>query len=89
MSTSSFSSLADALKFAKQVRDQPNAVHIEPGTRHWSILTRICAEVDAKGNLIPDAYLAALAIESGSQRITTDRDYSRFQELDWRHPLKQ
>lgn len=43
---------------------------------------------NAKGNLIPDAYLAALAIESGSEWITTDRDYSRFPGLRWRHPLE-
>jgi hypothetical protein len=41
----------------------------------------------AKGNLVPDAYLAALAIDSGSEWITTDRDYSRFPGLRWRHPL--
>jgi hypothetical protein len=43
--------------------------------------------VQAKGNLVADAYLAALAIESGSEWITTDRDYSRFPGLRWRHPL--
>ena len=36
---------------------------------------------------MPDAYLAALAIESGSEWITTDRDYTRFPNLRWRHPL--
>jgi hypothetical protein len=35
----------------------------------------------------PDAYLAALGIESGSEWITTDRDFSRFPGLRWRHPL--
>ena len=30
---------------------------------------------------------AAPAIESGSEWITTDRDYSRFPGLKWRHPL--
>ncbi len=44
-------------------------------------------EVEAKGNLVADAYLAALAIESGSEWITTDRDYARFKGLRWRHPL--
>ena len=33
-----------------------------------------------------DAWLAALAIESGSQWITLDRDFARFQGLDWRVP---
>jgi predicted nucleic acid-binding protein len=40
-----------------------------------------------KGHLVPDAYLAALAIEPGSEWITTDRDFSRFLDLRWRHPL--
>ena len=39
-------------------------------------------------DLVPDAYLAALAIESGSEWITTDRDFSRFPGLRWRHPLQ-
>ena len=43
----------------------------------------------ARGNLVPDAYLAALAIESGSEWITTDRDFSRFPGLRWRHPLAE
>jgi len=81
------SPLEDALAFASQVRHQPNAVMIEPGPRHWSIYVDLCQAVGARGNMIPNAYLAALAIESGSQWITTDRDYSRFPGLQWRHPL--
>jgi predicted nucleic acid-binding protein len=60
---------------------------ISPGSRHWGIFVDLCRKVGAKGNLIPDAYLAALAIESGSEWITTDRDYARFPGLRWRHPL--
>lgn len=81
------SDLASALAFAHEVRDQPNAVRIAPGPRHWEIFRRLCEASGAKGNLVADAYLAALAIESGSVWITTDRDYSRFPGLKWRHPL--
>ncbi|MBM4037366.1 MAG: type II toxin-antitoxin system VapC family toxin [Planctomycetes bacterium] len=42
---------------------------------------------EAKGNLVADAFLAALAIENGCEWITTDRDYARFPGLRWRHPL--
>ena len=76
-----------ALTFANQVRDRTNCVVIRPGARHWEIFIRLCREVQCKGNLVPDAYLAALAIESGSEWITTDRDFSRFPDLRWRHPL--
>jgi len=76
-----------ALRFVEGLRAQPNAAVIAPGRRHWTIFSRLCREVAAKGNLVPDAYLAALAIESGSEWITTDRDFSRFPGLRWRHPL--
>ena len=82
------SSFDDALDFAIQVRDQAGAVSIQPGPHHWEIFTRLCRESGARGNLIPDAFLAALAIETGSDWVTTDQDYSRFNGLKWRHPLR-
>jgi uncharacterized protein len=76
-----------ALGFTELLRAQPNGVPVEPGQRHWDIFTGLCRTTGVKGNLVPDAYLAALAIESGSEWITTDRDFSRFPGLRWRHPL--
>jgi hypothetical protein len=81
------SPMAEALRFAALLRSQENCVVIAPGPRHWDIFHRLCSEAGVKGNLVPDAYLAALAIESGCEWITTDRDYSRFPGLRWRHPL--
>ncbi|MGI8847369.1 MAG: type II toxin-antitoxin system VapC family toxin [Candidatus Dormibacteria bacterium] len=82
------SPLDHALGFVEAIRAQPNAVPVSPGSRHWDIFTRLCRTVGTKGNLVPDAYLAALAIESGSEWMTTDHDYSRFPGLRWRHPLQ-
>ena len=76
-----------ALDFTDRLRIHENAVAVTPGERHWSIFTRLCRDAGARGNLIPDAYLAALAIESGSEWITTDRDFARFTGLRWKHPL--
>jgi hypothetical protein len=81
------SPLEAALEFAELLRSQPNAVPVTPGRRHWEIFSDLCAEARVKGNLVADAYLAALAIESGSQWVTTDRDFARFRGLRWRHPL--
>lgn len=78
---------AVALRFLEALRDRPNCVVVAPRARHWDIFTRLVREAGARGNLVPDAYLAALAIESGSEWITTDRDYARFPGLRWRHPL--
>jgi predicted nucleic acid-binding protein len=38
---------------------------------------------------VPDAYLAALALESGSQWVTTDRGFARYPGLRWAHPLDE
>ena len=75
-----FEDLVEAL------RSLPNCVLMAAGPRHWSIFTRLCRNSVAQGNLIPDAYLAALAIESGSEWITTDRDFGRFAGLRWSTP---
>ena len=83
------SSLEDALAFAHDVLDRINCVVVTPGRRHFAIFERLCREVGARGNLIPDAYLAALAIENGCEWISTDRDFSRFDGLRWAHPLRQ
>lgn len=81
--------IANALSFVTDVRDRPNCVRVSPGAHHFEIFTGLCRDVDAKGNLVADAFLAALAIESGSEWITTDRDFSRFPKLRWRHPLEE
>lgn len=80
--------LEHSLGFVKALRAQPNAVIVAPGPRHWEIFEHLCSAVDVKGNLVADAYHAALAIEHGSEWITTDGDYARFPGLRWRHPLK-
>jgi hypothetical protein len=81
------SPIEHALEFSEALRSGPNCVQVAPGPRHWEIFARLCRQAGVKGNLIPDAYLAALAIEHGSEWITTDRDYSRFTGLRWRHPI--
>ncbi|HKI05257.1 MAG TPA: type II toxin-antitoxin system VapC family toxin [Thermoanaerobaculia bacterium] len=82
------SPLEDALRFAETLRGQPNCRTVAPGPRHWQIFTQLCQAAGAVGNAIPDAYLAAMAIETGSRWITTDGGFNRFPGLDWRHPLR-
>ena len=79
--------LARAIAFAEAYRDRPNAVFVAPGARHWGVFTKLCQNAGARGNLVADAWLAALAIEWGCELVTTDRDFARFTGLRWRHPL--
>jgi len=75
-----------AMTFLEDLRDRPNAILVTPGTRHWGLFSELCRKASVRGNLVPDAYLAALAMESGCTFVTTDRDYSRFPGLDWMFP---
>ena len=76
-----------ALGFVNYLREHSGCVLVSPGEGHWGIFARLCTGAGAKGNLVSDAYFAALAIESGAEWITADRDYARFPGLRWRHPL--
>jgi uncharacterized protein len=78
-----------AFVFLDALRAQPNCVLLSPGPRHWEIFRALCEQSDAKGNLVSDAYHAALAIEHGCELITTDRDFARFPGLRWRHTLQR
>jgi hypothetical protein len=80
------SSIDEVLRFCNILLYQSNCVVIQPGERHWEIFSRLCVEAGVRGNLVPDAWFAALAIESGCDWITLDRDYARFPSLRWRVP---
>ncbi len=81
------SSSVEVFDFCRTLLEQPNASVVTPGERHWPIFERLCDHSKAAGNLAQDAWFAALAIESGCEWITTDRDYARFPGLNWRAPL--
>jgi len=76
-----------ALDFTAALLAAPACVRVLPGPRHWSIFSSLCLMAGARGGGVTDAYLAALAIESGSEWITADRGFARFPGLSWRHPL--
>src|SRR5436190_11495237 len=48
--------LPRAIEFCDFLLDQPNAVSISPGERHWEIFTGLCSDARATGNLVADAY---------------------------------
>lgn len=81
------STLQQALDSCHALRSAPAAAPLQPGKRHWEIFESLCRETNAKGNAVPDAYHAALAIENGATWVTTDRGFARFPGLRWRHPL--
>lgn len=59
----------------------------QPTDQHSQTLTTLLAG-ESKADLVPDAHLAAIAIEHGLTLCSTDRDFARFDGLRWIDPLK-
>lgn len=59
----------------------------QPTQRHPDVLGILLDGAGVQANLIPDAHLAALAIEHGLMLCSTDGDFSRFAGLRWQNPL--
>ena len=66
---------------------QPNVRLLQPGPRAWRHLTSMCEEGQAKGALVMDAHLAALAMEHGASIATSDRDFLRFPDVRIVNPV--
>ncbi|MCH7933396.1 MAG: PIN domain-containing protein [Gemmatimonadetes bacterium] len=64
----------------------PNVWTPEPAQRHREILRSLLPQTD-RSQLVPDAHLAALAIEYGLVLQSTDRDFARFSGLQWENPI--
>jgi toxin-antitoxin system PIN domain toxin len=79
--------LDQALAFIEHIRARRNITILTPGPRHWGIFIDMCKRGNAKGNLIPDAYHAALAVETGCEWVTLDRGFSRFPGLKCEIPF--
>ena len=55
--------------------------------RHRDNFARLLPSI-SRANLVPDAHLAALAIEHGLTLETADGDFARFPGLRWENPLR-
>jgi len=59
----------------------------EPGPGYAEILGDLLVRYEVTGNLVPDAQLAALALEYGLTVCSADTDFARFTEISWTNPL--
>lgn len=80
------SPMDDVLQFALQLRTQSHCLVAVAGERHWEIFAELCLHGNARGSLVSDAYLAAMAIEMGAELVTNDRGFGRWPGLHWRQP---
>ena len=60
---------------------------LAPGLNHLTNLQRFFDAVDGGAKLVPDAHIAALAIEYQAVVHSYDSDFGRFPGLQWLNPL--
>lgn len=77
----------EAWRFVSAWLDAPAAWIPLPTDAHASVFGALVMNYRLAGNLIPDAHLAALAIEHGLELASADTDFARFTELRWINPL--
>lgn len=65
----------------------PGVTLVQPTPRHWPLLATVAREGQARGPLMMDAHLAALAIEHGAVVHTNDRDFARFPGTRFTNPI--
>ena len=76
-----------ALEFCDAVLAAPATRVVRPGSRHWAHFRTLVSDLRLRGNDVPDAYLAALALEHGATFVTRDRGFARFGTLRILDPL--
>jgi toxin-antitoxin system PIN domain toxin len=66
----------------------PYVSWVAPGEHHWPLLRNLLKATGTAGNLVPDAHLAALAIEHGCPIYSADHDFKRFPGVEHINPLE-
>jgi toxin-antitoxin system PIN domain toxin len=81
-------SIASAWKQVESWLDRDTVWVPLPTDRHREALVKLLPSTYGRANLIPDAHMAALAIEHGLTLFSTDGDFARFPDLSWQNPLR-
>lgn len=71
------------LDYIEVLLDPPARV-MRAGPGHWPRFAALCRDLQLRGNLVPDASLAALALEQHAELVTFDRGFGRYPRLRWR-----
>lgn len=74
-------STEQALAFCERIRAAPMAERVESGAAAWQRFVGLVTALELSGNDVPDAWLAAQAIELDAHFVTFDQGFERFPGL--------
>jgi uncharacterized protein len=79
----------DALRFVERLRAARRGHWLAATAATWRVFSENASrDRGVKGNLVPDAYLAALSVAHGCRLATADRGFARFPDLDFFNPVR-
>jgi uncharacterized protein len=79
---------SEALAFVDRLRDARRGRPVSATPATWDLFAEhVAKDRGIRGNLVPDAYLAALAITHGCRLATADRGFARFPGLEFFDPI--
>lgn len=79
--------LAEAVQVVSDWLERENTHLVTFGKRNWPLFAKMLTESQAKGNLVMDAHVAAMAASCGATVASTDRDFTRFPGLQFTNPI--
>jgi toxin-antitoxin system PIN domain toxin len=77
----------EAVEFVDALLSAPRVLLAEPGPGHWRRFTELLRDLRLTGDDVPDAFLAAAAVDLGATLVTSDRGFRRFPGLRTREPV--
>ena len=79
----------DALGNVESLLSLPRVRMLSEGERFLEVYREVTARFPVRGNLVPDAHLAALLLQHGVRRLyTEDRDFRKFDFLEVADPFE-
>ncbi|QYO66677.1 hypothetical protein [Leptolyngbya sp. 7M] len=81
--------LIDAVNIVESWLDLENAHLVSLGKNNWPLFKEMLIDGQAKGDLVMDAHLAAMAASCGARVASTDRDFTRFPGLRYENPIAE
>lgn len=77
----------EAWGFVQSLTSCPLCTVVHGSPEHFAAFQKLCRTINATGNLLTDAYIAAHALMSDGEIVSCDRDFAKFPGLNWRDPL--
>ncbi|MDO8308269.1 MAG: PIN domain-containing protein [Actinomycetota bacterium] len=73
--------LPEAMAFVDALLAAPRALLVPPGPAHWPLFTGLVRDLHLTGDDVPDAFIAAAALDLGAILVSSDRGFRRFPGL--------